>query len=71
MGPWGVNLVSLLRGQNLLRSLLLYISFDWQTGAELCQREGMGLGQGEALAPWKQGKAHRAPFSVYAERGLA
>lgn len=66
-GPMGVNLGPLFRGQNQLLSLLLYVSFHWQTGAQPCQREGTGAGWGEALVTCKQGKA-RASGSLFCLR---
>lgn len=66
-GPMGVNLGPLFRGQNQLLSLLLYISFHWQTGAKPCRREGTGAGWGKALATCKRGKA-RAAGSLFCLR---
>lgn len=69
-GPVGVNLVSLIRGQNRLLSLQRYCSFHWQTGAELCQgeRAGRGAGRGQAPAPGKGARLPGLPF-LFTQKG--
>lgn len=69
-GPWGSIWFPSLEVRICLLSFCFTFCFHWQTGAKLCQREGTGVGGGEALATRKQDKARVAPFSVYIKKGL-
>lgn len=71
-GPMGVNLGPLFRGQNQLLSLLLYVSFHWQTGAQPCQREGTGcrMGRGTCHLQTGQGPCIWLAFLLTQKRGL-